>query len=165
MSRMPVIAFRPTAEQYQKFKALQIDGRSMSDIVKELVDKGLGSPFKDGQNISELIRQRLGLVQLNGQVHDGTNVPPSKPIPSIGTNVPVVDGNLLPISATSQPKPTPPTKKLEGQPKFVPDGTNYNSKPEKKRRGWGWLWWLLVAAVVLGAIYFFSQIQIYYWGG
>jgi len=29
----------------------------------------------------------------------------------------------------------------------------------------GRLWWLLVAAVVLGALFFIGQIQIYYWGG
>jgi len=101
MSRMPVIAFRPTAEQYQKFKALQTDGRSMSDIVKELVDKGLGSP--------------------------------------------------LPVA------PVVATNKVSHQCDSV--------KPEKKRWGWGWLWWLLVAAIVLGAIWLLAQVQLYYWSG
>jgi len=131
MSRMPVIAFRPTAEQYQEFKALQTDGRSMSDIVKELVDKGLGSP--------------LPVAPVAKNSH-------RKPSETLYAHT---ESNPSPVTVI---KPSPAAK-------FVPSGTNYNSKPEKKRRGWGWLWWLLIAAVVLGAIYFVSQIQIYYWGG
>jgi len=123
MSRMPVIAFRPTAEQYQKFKALQTDGRSMSDIVKELVDKGLGSSLPVAPVAKNSHRQ---------------------PSETLYSNTKSNPGNIYPrLTGTNDPV----------------------KKPEKKRRSWGWLWWLLVAAVVLGAIHLISQIQIYYWGG
>jgi len=91
----------------------------------------LEGQLKDGQNISELIRQRLGLVQLNGQADARTEV-----------NHGTADNkrNCATLHSLSP------------------------AKPEKKRRGWGWLWWLLVAAVVLGAIWLVAQVQLYYWG-
>jgi len=105
----------------------------------------LQAQLKDGQNISELIRQRLGLDQLNGQVDARNEV------------------NLIRSSdeVKSNPLPTvedPRRLSAKGVIEPVP-------QRNKQRRGWGWLWWLLVAAVVLVAIYFVSQIQIYYMGG
>jgi len=99
----------------------------------------LEGQLKDGQNISELIRQKLGLGR-------GADI-----------SVPVVATDKVSMRIDSVPQPesnkiTDFTKNCAMQ------------KTPKQSRGWGWLWWLLVAAVVLGAIWLVAQVQLYYWG-